>query len=218
MGQSDQYHELLQLLLLMPPGTPKLWNFLNLGVRRLVSCSITDEDEMEDAFRIDMNNLVSMLEKKAEELGAIYPQVSKLAMSVMTKETELRQMKSDVDRSMILLDRVKTEMSESLRAVEDELERRGDNDGFLRQMLAPVMAIPDRHLSMQAFTEEDEEATRERAASMGRAMRRRSSSVTEMRYEVNSSSLQCLNILFKSFRFTTECSSHFRMRKWFEKK
>ncbi len=31
MGQSDQYHELLQLLLLMPPGTPKLWHFLNQG-------------------------------------------------------------------------------------------------------------------------------------------------------------------------------------------
>ncbi len=45
------------------------------GVRRLVSCSISDEDEMEDSFRIDMNNLVSMLENKSEELGGIYPQV-----------------------------------------------------------------------------------------------------------------------------------------------
>ena len=29
---SDRYHELMQLLLLMPPGTPKLWDFLNQGI------------------------------------------------------------------------------------------------------------------------------------------------------------------------------------------
>ena len=28
MGQLDQWHELLQLLMLIPPGTPKLWDYL----------------------------------------------------------------------------------------------------------------------------------------------------------------------------------------------
>ena len=32
MGQLDQYHEFLQLLLLLPPGTPKLWKFLIKGL------------------------------------------------------------------------------------------------------------------------------------------------------------------------------------------
>lgn len=85
MGQSDQYHELLQLLLLMPPGAPKLWNFLIMGVRRLVSCSISDDDELENSFRIDMNSLVSLLESRAEELGGVYPQVSVLCVNLFER-------------------------------------------------------------------------------------------------------------------------------------
>ena len=46
-------------------------------------------------------------------------------MSVMTKETELRQMRVEVNRSQVILDRVKNDMSESLHAVEEELTRRG---------------------------------------------------------------------------------------------
>jgi hypothetical protein len=141
---------------------------------------------MEEAFRIDMNQLVQMLENKAEELGSIYPQVSKLAMSVMNKETELRQMKNDVNHVMNLLERVKNEMSESLRAVEDELDRHGDNDGFFRQMLGPIMAIPDRILANAENMDEEEENNR---ASM---TRRRRSSVTEMRYEIYNRMLKSL--------------------------
>lgn len=136
MGQSDQYHQLMQLLLLLPPGTPKLWKFLIKGVKRLVSCSISDDEELEETFKIDMNGLVKMLENKAEELGSIYPQVSKLAMSVMTKETELRQMRSEVNHSLTLIDRVKNDLTESLLNVEDECQRRGKCECIMRECSA----------------------------------------------------------------------------------
>lgn len=182
MGQSDQYHGLLQLLLLMPPGAPKLWEFLLKGVRRLIACCISDEEEMDDAFKIDMNKLVIMLESKAEELGGIYPQVSQLAMSVINKESELRQMKSDVDHSMNLLERVRSEMAEALQSVEEELARNGQLDGFLRQLIEPIIDIPERLLANGGLEDDDAMASRVR----------RRSSVSDMRYEVYTRLLKSL--------------------------
>ena len=46
-------------------------------------------------------------------------------MSVMTKDTELRQMRSEVNHSLTLIDRVKNDIGESLLSVEDECQRRG---------------------------------------------------------------------------------------------
>jgi hypothetical protein len=52
----------------------------------------------------------------------------------MTKETELRQMRLEVNRSVVVMERVKNDMSESLHAVEEELERRGGMYKFMLYM------------------------------------------------------------------------------------